>query len=153
MCKLITIEEINSFKGQLIHQLTGGDIELPSLWFTVFKRLSCVNMRDNSYEVWEQNLQLIDMALIHIDWLLISEENIEKLYASHQDELINLKVDQLHFKTLYNNISEKSAKILSSINFKSLYMNSLNEASLKNIENTFLLFLLIKSKIIIKSRY
>ena len=86
-------------------------------------------MSENLLDDIVQNLELIDKASIHVDWFLISDQNIKMLCESHRDKLWRLQIDSLDLTMIDNEISIKIVEVLNEI--------KLNTVSIEALENSF----------------
>ena len=76
-----------------------------------------------------QNLELIDKGSVHVDWLLISDQNIKMLCESHRDKLWRLQIDIMNLTVIGDKISIETVEVLNEI--------KLNTVSIEVLDNSF----------------
>ena len=72
-------------------------------------------MEDCSFDIWEQNLKLIDKYSLSIDGFSVSDKNFQKLIEFNRDKLTKLQIYNFFINDPEYEISEEAIKIIREI--------------------------------------
>ena len=93
-------------------------------------------MEDCPFDIWEQNLELIDRYSLCIDAFSFSDKNFQKLTEHHRDKLARLQIYQFLFPYPEYEISEEDINIIREMNPAYIVKFALR-ACFHELKNTF----------------